>query len=158
MWGVSHCCNCHFINPDLVLPCLIPAVKYWMTLILQVETLRMLGKMELGYNVPLQTVLQEVVDRAPGGWGRSQQQTCSSKAACFQPKKEFVPGVRGLAEGELSNWGGGADRHLLPARGPLFSPFPSWGSSWGNGGSLRSLINLGREPAPCCGSPDAPLS
>lgn len=48
LWGVSHCCNRHFINPDLVLSYLILAVKYWMTLISQVETLRTVGEMELG--------------------------------------------------------------------------------------------------------------
>lgn len=53
LWGLSHHYNWHFINPDLVLVYLILAVKYWIALILQVETLRTLGDIELGYNVCL---------------------------------------------------------------------------------------------------------
>lgn len=78
------------------------------------------------------------------------------RGPCFQPKKEFVPGVRGLAECELSSWGGGADSAPPSSqRTPLFS-LPKLRKQVGDGGSLESLINLGREPAPCCGSPDAP--
>lgn len=47
-------------------------------------------------------------------------------------------------------------RHPLPARAPLFSLLPVPRKQVGDGGSLESRINLGREPALCCGSPDAP--
>lgn len=69
LWGISHRRNCHFINPDLVLAYLILAVKYWMTLVLQVETLRTLGEMELGHSVTLQLVLRKLCLGGPGGWG-----------------------------------------------------------------------------------------
>lgn len=79
MWGISHRRNCHFINPDLVLAYLILAVKYWMTLVLQVETLRTLGEMELGHSVTLQLVLRKLCLGVLEAGGRSQKQTCSSK-------------------------------------------------------------------------------
>jgi hypothetical protein len=45
-------------------PYLILAVKYWLTLILQVETLRTLGEIELGYKCPFAAYPVEA-----GGWG-----------------------------------------------------------------------------------------
>lgn len=64
-----------------------------------------------------------------GSWGLgggANSRSTALRGPCFQPKKEYIPGVRedwlsvrsAAGEGEQT-------QHLLPARGPLFSPFPS---------------------------------
>lgn len=89
MWGVSHCCNCHFLSPDLVLAYLILAVKYWLTLFLQVETLSTLGEVELGYRAPLQSVLQKLGPGLLGAGGGASSRPEALRGLAFNLKRNL---------------------------------------------------------------------
>lgn len=89
LWGISHCYNCHFINPDLVLAYLILAVKYWMTLILQVETPGTLGEMELGYNVPLQPILRKLWMGILGAGGGANSRPTDPRDFAFSSRRNL---------------------------------------------------------------------
>lgn len=68
---------------------LILAVKYWLTLFLQVETLSTLGEVELGYRAPLQSVLQKLGPGLLGAGGGASSRPEALRGLAFNLKRNL---------------------------------------------------------------------